>query len=277
MKHFIGAASRMAFDRLSAVIDRRWNENPFGKSPRAPKAEYLRLFEETRRVAFPEIDKLEAETGFAISGEWIDDLALHTQITIKKSPLAYPHGRVLYSLLRRYLAENPSPFVTIVETGTARGFSALCMAKALEDADVAGHILTLDVLPHHRSFFWNCIDDHEGKKTRAELLQPWRSLLDKVVFLQGDTLFQLPRLGVDRIHFAFIDAQHTKKDVMKEYQCVSRLQAMGDMIVFDDVTPGTFDGVVAAVDAIEQAGDYAIQRLTASKTRSYAWGSKQAR
>jgi predicted O-methyltransferase YrrM len=79
--------------------------------------------------------------------DWLDELGLHTQITIKTSALAYPHGRVLYSLLRRRLADKPEPFTTVVETGTARGFSTICLAKAMADAGAAGHVITLDVLP----------------------------------------------------------------------------------------------------------------------------------
>ncbi|MBZ9920097.1 MULTISPECIES: class I SAM-dependent methyltransferase [unclassified Mesorhizobium] len=275
MRDFVGAARRLAFNRLSAAIDRRWNVDPLGSAPRASKKEYLRLFEATRRVSFAEIDRLEAETGFAVDRDWLDELALHTQITIKTSALAYPHGRVLYSLLRRQLADSPRPFTTVVETGTARGFSAICMAKALADAGACGHVVTLDVLPHHHRFYWNCIDDHDGRKSRAELLRPWQPLADRIIFLQGDSLLQLPRVGVNRIHFAFIDAQHTRKNVLAEHRCVSGVQREGDMVVFDDVTPGSFDGVVEAVAEIERQGRYEVRRLNASKQRTYAWGIRR--
>ncbi|MGX7873681.1 O-methyltransferase [Mesorhizobium sp. ORM6] len=275
MRNYIGAAQRLAFNKLSAAIDRRWNVNPLGSAPRADKEEYLRLFEATRCLEFPEIDKLEAETGFSVERGWLDELALNTQITTKKRPLAYPHGRVLYSLLRQQLTITPRPFTTVVETGSARGFSSICMAKAMSDAGAVGQIITLDVLPHHSRFYWNCIDDHEGQKTRAELLQPWQPLADRIVFLQRDSLFQLPKIGVNRIHFAFIDAQHTKKNVLLEYQMISARQLAGDMIVFDDVTPGQFDGAVKAVEHIERQGLYEIHRLVASNARAYAWGVKR--
>lgn len=275
MRNYIGAAQRLVFNSLAAAIDRRHNIDPLGAAPRAPKADYLQLFEAARQVRFPEIDRLEAETGCAIDRDWLDELALHTQITIKTSALAYPHGRVLYSLLRRRLADKPEPFTTVVETGTARGFSTICMAKAMADAGAAGHVITVDVLPHQRRIYWNCIDDHEGRKTRAELLQPWQGLADRIVFLQGDSLFQLPKVGVNRIHFAFIDAQHTKKNVLLGYQAVAALQQPGDMIVFDDVTPGQFEGVVEAVEQIKRQGLYEIRRLVASDSRAYAWGGRR--
>lgn len=42
------------------------------------------------------------------------------------------------------------------------------------------------------------------------------------------------------------------------------------MIVFDDVTPRLFDGVVAAVDSIAAGGRYAVERLQLSDQRGYA-------
>ena len=60
---------------------------------------------------------------------------------------------------------------TIVETGTARGFSSICMSKALIDANTNGKIYTVDILPHDTKMYWNCIDDHDGMKSRKELLK----------------------------------------------------------------------------------------------------------
>ena len=56
---------------------------------------------------------------------------------------------LLYSTLRNYLeSQRKIGFVNIVETGTARGFSAICLSKALNDTkNVAGVIHTIDILP----------------------------------------------------------------------------------------------------------------------------------
>ncbi|MGY2996411.1 hypothetical protein ACVWWD_005218 [Mesorhizobium sp. URHB0026] len=47
------------------------------------------------------------------------------------------------------------------------------------------------------------------------------------------------------------------------------------MIVFDDVTPGQFEGVVEAVEQIKRQGLYEIRRLVASDSRAYAWGGRR--
>src|SRR3546814_14285204 len=112
----------------------------------------------------------------------MEQLALHTHVVIKQSRLNYNHGRLLYAVLRRYLAECRSEQAVIFETGTARGFSALCMARALQDAGAGGYVVTVDQLPHDRPMLWNCIDDHEGPRTRAQLLSDYPELLSRIVF-----------------------------------------------------------------------------------------------
>lgn len=264
-------ATRAAINR---IVDARWENDPFGTEPRASASEYLELFERARGAQYPEVDSVERKTGYAIDREWLDGLALHTQIVKKKSELAYPHGRLLYSLLRAYLDSRPHEFVTILETGTARGFSALCMAKALDDAGADGRIVTVDVLPHQKAQIWNCIDDHEGKKSRAQLLSPWAKLKRRILFVQGDTLYQLPRLGVERVNFAFLDAQHTKAAVLAEYEVVASQQEAGDVIFFDDVTENVFPGVVKAVATVKAGGVYRVDELRLSEERAYAWATK---
>lgn len=236
--------------------------------------DYRALFEQARRKQDPAADGIEAETGFAVDRAWLDDLALHTQIVKKKSDLAYPHGRVLYSLLRKYIVDSGEPFITVLETGTARGFSALCMARAIADSGVQGRVVTLDVLPHLKPIYWNCIDDNDGKKSRAELLAPWSDLARMITFLQGDTLMMLPRVGLDRINFAFLDAQHIKRSVLHEYRMIKSRQQRGDIIYFDDVTPGPFDGVVAAVEQVRQENEYQVRHLALYPQRGNAWAVK---
>lgn len=259
---------------LDTLVDSRWDNHPFGTKPLASRKEYLTLFESARNEKYPLITGLEQKLGYAINRDWLDDLALHTQIVIKKSKLAYPHGRLLYSLLRWMIAVRNLNHVTVLETGTARGFSALCMAKAISDADVDGRIVSVDVLPHLKRQIWNCIDDHDGPKSRAEILAPWHDLIKNIIFIQGDTLKLLPRIGLEKVHFAYLDAQHTETNVMQEYSSVSPVQSQGDIIVFDDVTQHVFPGVVAAVENIAAKGEYTINKLSISDQRCYAWGIK---
>ena len=260
--------------KLEKMTNVHWYDWPFGHEPRESEKEYLRLAKEVNEQYYKEIDKYEHDSRFALNKEWLDDLALHTQVVIKETPLCYAHGRVLYTTLSKYLSEHPSSSstdrLTIWETGTARGFSALCMAKALKDQGRPGTILTFDVLPHQTAMYWNCIDDWEKPKTRAELLKPWKDLLqDFVIFHQGDTRLELPKVLPQRIHFAFLDGSHTYEDVMFEFGLIHERQKVGDMLVYDDYTPQQFPGLVRAVDEICTRYKYHRIDLQAHSGRGY--------
>ena len=118
--------------------------------------------------------------------------------------------------------------------------------------------------------FWNCIKDFEGERSREELLSQWQEELNNIVFVQGWTTDTLNKIGINRINFAFLDAQHSKKSVMEEFQFIYARQITGDMIFFDDVTPDMFPGVCEAVKEIELNYPYKIEKLNFDKSRGYA-------
>lgn len=270
MKRAALAMLRDFNSRFGRALDRRLDSNPLTSGPLADVATYKRMHAEEQAREYEEIDAFEAKAGFSLDRTWFEDLALHTQVTLKPSGVCYQHGRVLYAAIRRYIAQAKVRDVTIVETGTARGFSAICMARALDDAGIDGRIITVDSLPHDKPMYWNCIDDHERAKSRRELLAPWQRLAARVVFLHGRTEEMMPRLNLTRVNVAFLDASHTARDVMFEFNCIVGAQKAGDLMVFDDYTPERFPGVVAAVDRIERDYCSGADRLVAHAERGYA-------
>jgi hypothetical protein len=251
--------------------------NPLTPHPKASRETYQNLASLAAEQSYPEIDLFEEITGYAIASDWLHDLALHTQVVIKKSPLCYAHGRVLYSALSRYLESIvTSEPINIVETGTARGFSSLCMARALDDMGRAGKVVTFDILPHRSPIYWNCIDDLEGKKSREELLAPWSEVVRKyLVFIQGDTQLTLPSVSIDRVNFAYLDGAHTYPDVLFEFAQIAESQYTGDVVVFDDYTPSQYPGIVAAVNEICNKYGYSLEKLSAHSGRGYVVAIKQ--
>lgn len=244
---------------------------PLGSTPRGGAEAYLELFDKFKSAEAEAIQLIEKTAGFRVDRAWLDELALATQVVIKSSPLNWFHGRVLYSLLRSYLATTEAnESVVVFETGTARGFSAIVMARALRDSGFGGMVVTVDYIPHNKPIFWNCIGDQAGPQTRHSLLEPWAPDRDRVIFIQGWSGEARQRIGIGRIHFAFLDAQHTKEAVLEEYRFVRDRQCLGDVVVFDDVTPGTFDGVVDAVDVVRKEGLYEVETITSSDSRGYA-------
>ena len=149
------------------------------------------------------------------------------------------------------------------------------MSKAINDQKINGKIVTIDCIPHHEKLFWNCISDHDGKKTRHELLSKWSEELSNIIFIQGWTVETLNRIGIDRVHFAFLDALHEKKSVLQEFQYVQTRQKSGDIVVFDDFTPTLFPGVCEAVEEIERNYPYNVKFLDYEKNRGYAIAQKK--
>ena len=147
------------------------------------------------------------------------------------------------------------------------------MAKALVDNDYDGIVTTIDSIAHEKEIYWNCIDDHDGPKSRLQLLNKWETELQRIIFIQGWTDDVMSRLGVGRINFAFLDAQHTKEDVLKEFKFVSKKQLVGDIVVFDDVTD-YFPGVCEAVEFIEKNYSYTIEKINFTSKRGYAIATK---
>jgi len=260
---------------LAGLADKIHNKNPIIKNPKGERQAYLQTAQEAKEKQYPETDNYENRIGFSIQPDWFHELALHTQVVVKKSEINYQHGRLLYSTLRKYLAEHNPASVNIIETGTARGFSALCMAKALADADKPGTIMTFDVLPHNTKIYWNCIDDHEGKKTRAELLKNYTDLSERyIIFNQGDTKIQLPKFGFTRIHFAFLDGAHKYGHLMSEFKAFEHAQKAGDIIFFDDYDEKKYPGVVKAVDEICSNYNYSKKLIKSSESRVYVIAEK---
>ena len=221
------------------------------------------------------INQFEIDYGFSLSPDWFHELAIHTQVVIKESEICYQHGRLLYTSLSKYIEKQNYDSVCILEIGTARGFSSLCMAKALEDQIKEGKIVTIDPLPHNIKMYWNCIDDNESAKSRAQLLANYFDLIHRYIwFFEGKSKDLLNKLELSRVHFAFLDGSHDYKDIKFEISYVVPRQQKGDIIFFDDFQESKYPGIVKAVRELESQGDYSIKPIFLNDQRGYAIAEK---
>jgi len=271
-------------NKLYHIIDQKennkWYKYPFGNNPIGTSAEYDSLSKDAFKKNYPVIDNFEMKYGYSIDPIWLNKLALKTQIVIKKSELCFQHGRVLYTVLSNYINYHKKQSsvlsqLNILETGTARGFSSLCMSKAMHDMRINGKIFTYDVLPHFSRMYWNCIEDEIGPKSRAELLTDWEDLVEKyIIYIQGDVRINLPKIQIPRINFAFLDGGHEYDDIIFEFSHINPYQLPGDIIVFDDYNKVQFPGLVSAVNEVCGTYNYHIEVIAATEKRKYVIATK---
>ena len=233
----------------------------FQNRKKITKDTYLNISNEVKKRDYSNFYK-DLEKDFNVDIKTIEEdihnIALYGQVQIKGSKIMYLHGFVLYCALDKYIKDNKNiKFFNILETGTARGFSSLCMAKALYDNQVDGKIYTIDsVIPNDKKMYWNCFGDFEyGMTNRAELFKKWSHLLPYISFIFGDSKKILKNNfnDIERFHFSFLDAQHDYDYLSYELDWVNKKQNKDDIIICDDYTffnkGGTqYPGIIKAVN-----------------------------
>ena len=180
------------------------------------------------------------------------------------------YGPLLYGLV---LHKRPT---TIVEVGTERGFSALCMAKALLDGRLENsHVYTIDMVPHDERKNWHYYKHPETdpatgiQLARVDLVKEFEPvLLERITFLCGDSSQVLSEWNKDPIDFAFIDGAHSYDGVKADIDAMVPHLSADAMLVFDDYGPAQslyrwrkwallrvgYPGVRKAVDELFEGG-----------------------
>lgn len=198
--------------------------------------------------------------------EFINQLALITQVTKNVSQIDYSHGFLLLSLLKRIKKHHPNvQNLRYFETGTARGFSALTVAYIANELFQEYEVTTIDILDHLTKRYWNCIGDTKGRRSRQELLNGYSNLLPKVKFLTKRTSIYMKENKSHRTHLVFLDGSHTYKDVRREFNWIAESQEIGDIILLDDVTVGQFDGICKFVNKEKTDSRYREITLTVQR------------
>jgi predicted O-methyltransferase YrrM len=207
----------------------------------------------------------------------IHNIARVTQICVKGSKMLYVHGFILYLALDTYIKKSKNEFINIIETGTARGFSSLCLALALYNNNQNGKIYTFENwLPNDEKIYWNCVKDFKGMHTRPELLSEWEYLLNCIQFIKRNTYPNMKIENMNRVHFAFLDAQHDYVHLNHELNEVKKLQQTGDIIICDDYTwlnkgGSQYPGIIKAIDEFKDYTKKIFYCSDGSKRRGYVY------
>ena len=252
--------------------------NYITKKAKGNKKNYLQIYEAISAKKYNQIDRFISSHNLKeIDKNFINDLALISQISIKKSEVNYQHGRLIYSILNNYIKLNQNNLnnFLFIDVGTAKGFSSVIISKCAMDSAVNYKIFSFDLIPHNKKIFWNSIKDIEGKSSREELLKDYKDYTNNVKYIKGRTKNKFKIISsYERINFAFLDGSHDYDDVKFEFNFIKKKQKKGDIILFDDVTDGHFNGIVKLVNEIYQNQEYEIEKINSSIFRGYAIATK---
>lgn len=155
-----------------------------------------------------------------------------------------PSTMPLLALLHYLIRANGC--VRVLETGTARGVSAACLASAVVHRS-GGQVVTFDPYAHaERTDFW------------AGLPESWRACIEERAVGSLEGMATALEAG-EHYDAALLDSIHTQKHVWAEFQLATRLVCPGGLILIHDAryAHGT---VEQALRQIEAAG-YGVTRL----------------
>ena len=241
----------------------------FTNKPLGQKEDYIKLYnnflEKIKKKSFVNDHFTDEDI------EFINKLALKTQVVKKDSEINWTHGFVILKTLREYLQKNKLAKVVILETGTAAGFSSVIMSYALKLQKKNYQIFTIDILPHEKKIYWNRISDHlVGKTSRKELLNEYSEFLHNIEFINDVSKnFFKNKPSFDRINFAFIDGSHEYEDAKIEFDFIDKHNFKNDVIILDDYSPGKYDGIVKITNYIKSLKKYDVNIVSSDDLRGY--------
>ena len=124
--------------------------------------------------------------------------------------------------MNQFIKENNFNF-EILEIGTARGYTAMCMSEAINDNNDNSKIFSLDIISNKEKFFQRTFLGNY-KVSRSEILKNFsHNLLKNITLIQSDTFSDLKKITFHNLKFAFIDGEHNFKYLIKELEFVRNI------------------------------------------------------
>jgi predicted O-methyltransferase YrrM len=225
--------------------------------------DYERAFALERAIEYPAVDKLEARLGFKVDREMLENAARVLACPVKVNTPCWQHGRVVYAAARWYLQSRPkAENVAMLDIGTAKGFSALCVRWAADHSRRRADVTSVDVIDPEARQRRNTVAEVGGMLTLAETLAPWPEA-HRIQFVRSTGVDWLMRYQ-GRVHFAFIDGKHSYDAVSLEIGLLRTRQQAGDVTVLDDLQ------IPGVARAVEKMVGYDVEIVVAKPDRQYA-------
>lgn len=229
------------------------------------KERYDAIFEKEKSNVYHEISEYENECGAGVSLTRLEEAARVLACPLKVNPPSWQHGRVIYATVRRLLKDGDSSG-TFVDIGTAKGFSAVVMGWAVEDAGAKSRVASVDIVDPGARLARNSVLEADGELHSVyDFVRPFKGNLPIEFFGGGsDKFLRTLSQAHERVRFAFVDGKHSYESVTNDVKLLSQMQSKGDVLIFDDIQ---IDGVMTAV-ARQTAYDF--RSLSAGPMRRYA-------
>jgi len=160
---------------------------------------------------------------------------------------SFERGMLLYALISKYKPK------TILEIGTAGGYSTMCMAWAMSDMKIPGKIFTIDPIPHNRSIIKKIKKNNSNKAQNLSRKEIWEKNADpewlkKIIVKSGYSGNVLSSEVFPKIDFAFIDGHHYHKAVIHDFFATMKIASKHFRILFDDYVKSEDDAVGKVID-----------------------------
>ena len=163
--------------------------------------------------------------------------------------LNYERGPLLYALVSKFKPVN------ILEIGTSRGYSTLCMAWAMSDNNIPGKIFTIDP-KSTKQICSNLIDDHIQNQPRYENIsieQIWKKIskdgwLEKISPINGYSGSVMSSKNFPKFDMGYIDGAHFYEAVKHDVYAFLKSSKSKFGILLDDYIDRKYYGVKKLVD-----------------------------
>ena len=161
----------------------------------------------------------------------------------------FERGMLLYALIAKIQPK------TVLEIGTAEGYSTLCMAWAMSDHKIKGKIFTVDPKSHNepteRLIITN--DNEKSSKIVLSTKELWEKFapkewIEKIEVITGYSGEILKNKKFPEIEFSYIDGSHVYEAVKHDFFGTLKLVGEKFTILFDDYVPNREDGVSKIID-----------------------------
>ena len=181
----------------------------------------------------------------------------------------FNHGIILCKLLDDYIKNNNKNF-EILEVGSARGYTSLCMSQAIINNQDKSKIFSLDVIGNNNKFFQKTYIGNK-KVSRSDILKNFsHELLKNIIFIQADTYSDLEKITFHNLKFAFIDGEHNFKYLSKELEFCNKFLLKDGLIIVDDYNEREFHEVIKCVNFFAKNCNYDLKIIKYGKNSNFA-------